>query len=167
METEILYTDDLELRPLTRQDVFAVHALASDEEVARYMRFTVHATLRESEELVNEYLQSPKNHPFALIEKRTGAFVGVFVLKGQQDGCTYDMTAFSGKPYWNKGYNTQVLAAMRRYARQFLGAKALVGHVVAGNTGSRRVLEKNGFSLVDTLYFEDLPEGLCVYRLEL
>ena len=44
----------------------------------------------------------------------------------------------------------------------------LVGHVVAENRGSRRVLEKNGFSHTETLHFPDMEgEGLCIYQLAL
>ena len=44
----------------------------------------------------------------------------------------------------------------------------LVGHVVAENRGSRRVLEKNGFSHTETLHFPNMEgEGLCIYQLAL
>lgn len=47
--------------------------------------------------------------------------------------------------------------------RDVLGAERLYAYIVADNRASCRMVEKCGFRLVQTQYFEDLPGGLCIY----
>ena len=53
------------------------------------------------------------------------------------------------------------------YAREVLQASVLQAYVVGGNLSSRRVLEDSGFSVVEILRFDELSDGLYIYRLAL
>ncbi len=52
-----------------------------------------------------------------------------------------------GEEDWNKGYATQAIKDMRCIAFQKYGIARIFAGVFFGNTGSRRALEKCGFSL--------------------
>lgn len=55
-----------------------------------------------------------------------------------------------GKSFWGRGYATEAAEAVVDHAFDVLGATALTSGVYVDNPGSRRVLEKLGFSKVGT-----------------
>lgn len=164
----LLNTEHLICRPLTQEDAQAVFTLTSDPRVAEYMRFDVHQELREAQELIREETENG-NHGLLITERSSGGTVGVFAFKRDEDGeeGVYSLTTFTAPEHWNRGFATELLSAAIQYARERLGAKKLQAYIVSKNAGSCRVCEKNGFTLARTLYFDDLPEGLCIYEREL
>ncbi len=69
-----------------------------------------------------------------------GAVAGNVVSFDQ--GGAREVGYWIGRAHWGKGVATAALAAFLRVERR----RPLVAHVAAGNTGSRRVLEKCGFA---------------------
>ena len=161
-------TARLRLRPLTEADADAVFALTGRPEVARFMRFEQHRCRAQAQALIGEY-QAGGGWAFALERKDDGFFVGVYAVRpSADDPARWDMSTFTDPACWNQGYASEVLAEIVRLARKNLPGRTLVGHVVAENRGSRRVLEKNGFVHAETLHFPDMKgEGLCIYQLHL
>ncbi|MEF9960061.1 MAG: GNAT family N-acetyltransferase [Niameybacter sp.] len=161
-------TNRLLMRPLGRQDLESIYALASDEEVAQFMRFFRHTSLEETQALLEEYLDESSCHSLAIFEQESKQFVGVFVFKkSEEDPQVYSLTTFTGKAYWNKGYSTEILEVMKPYGKEVIKAQTLMAYVVSENTGSCKVLEKNGFEVVKTLTFEDLSCPLLIYAFKL
>ena len=162
-------TERLILRPLTAEDEQAVHRLASQPEVARYMRFSTHTGRQETAAWLAEVLSLPDDRAFAVTEREGGAFVGVFLLKRRrepgQDGNEADMSYFSGPERWNRGYAAELLRWAKAYARREMDVSSLAAWVAAENTGSCRALARAGFTLAEKHRFDDLPgDGLYVYR---
>ncbi|CAB49323.1 GNAT family N-acetyltransferase [Pyrococcus abyssi] len=56
-----------------------------------------------------------------------------------------------GKEHWGKGYGTETLALLCRFAFENMNLRKLYTHVYEPNRASIRVLEKNGFKLVGRL----------------
>ena len=73
------------------------------------------------------------------------------------------------EPCWGKGYMTWAVRGMCREAFQKLDIVRIYAEPFARNTGSRRVLEKNGFALEGTLRRSVCKNGelldSCVYGL--
>ena len=156
------------LQPLTPGDVEPVFALVSDEEIGSPLWVGVLRTREEASRLVEGYLQSPGQFPFAIRERETGAFVGVFVLRQYDDaGLEYAATTFTGREYWGRGYAGEVLQAMLGYAREVLGARWIVDHLKLDNPASVRMHERLGFVLEQVDYYDNCPNGLGTYRLEI
>lgn len=149
--------------PLAEEDRQAFYALAGDERVARYMRFETAREESEAAAVFQEYRK--RDACFALKEGETLA--GILSLQQEGNDGRYDVSLFWSPAYWSRGYSTQLIGALEEYARKELGAKALLGHIVTANTASWRCAEKNGYTLTDTLYFPDCPEGLRVYEKKL
>lgn len=161
-------TDNLKLRPLSFDDLEDVYHLASAEEVAQYMRFDRHENKEQTKALLSDYIENKQHNALAIIEKASGAFVGVFVFKqNEEEASDYSLTTFNGKAFWNKGYSTEILQAAMPYAKEVLGAKTLRAYVISQNKGSCKVLEKSNFKVVKILEFEDLPCPLLVYKIDL
>ena len=55
---------------------------------------------------------------------------------------------------WNKGYATEGSRALINMGFTDLGIERVFGHTMAVNTGSRRVMEKCGLTLVRTTPYE-------------
>jgi len=56
-----------------------------------------------------------------------------------------------GVPFWGQGYMTDAARLASGFAFEHMSAVRIHAGVFVGNTGSRRVLEKNGFQLDGTL----------------
>lgn len=163
-------TERLTLRSLNEADAETVYALTSKEEVARFMRFPRHTDRSQARELIGE-LTAPNNLAWLIFERESGAAVGVFACRsgGEDAGETLregGLSTFTAPEFWNRGYSSELLSAMLPVLKE-AGICVLTAHVVADNLGSRRVLEKNGFSEWKVLHFSELPQGLVVYRREL
>ena len=159
-------TPRLSLRALTPADEAAFFELASQSQVAKFMRFSACKSREEAGALLEDYLR-PGSLAFAVEERETGLFVGVFAFKREEDGREYGLSTFTEPACWNRGYACEALSHMIPYAQKELRAAFLTAYVVEGNIGSRRVLEKNGFQVDKILHFDDLDGGLYVYRLHL
>lgn len=156
METARLYA-----RELREEDAIRVHPLTSRPEVARYMRFDAQETVEGTRALIREYRSG--GPAFLVEEKGTNRVAAVFAFKAADEPNAYSLSHFSAPDLWGKGYGTELLTGMVRYARDVLGAARLYAYVVADNRASCRMVEKCGFRLVETRCFDDLPGGLCIY----
>lgn len=65
------------------------------------------------------------------------------IVSWEQDG-EREVGYWIGKEYWGKGIATQALSALLTQDKQ----RPLYAHVVKHNIGSRRVLEKCGFTVI-------------------
>lgn len=160
----MMETEKLIIKPLTTDDIDHVFALTSDEDVAKYMRFGCHKTRAEAEALVAEYTTLPQMG-FALVEKESQGFVGIFAFKKnlEVEHIEYSMTTFIDKKFWNKGYASEMLEGMIDYAKHSLHADALTAYIVSENIGSQSVVKKSNFTLVKKLKFDDLPGELYIF----
>jgi ribosomal-protein-alanine N-acetyltransferase len=165
---QTLSTRRLLLRPLTLEDLPAVHALASDPEVARYMRFPVSTSLAMTHRLVTEYLEAEARGdalPWTVAERATGRTIGVFVLSQGDDGCPgHGISVYLAPSCWGKGYLSELLPMISDFAFNQLQTFALTAHIVQDNTASCHVFLKNGFVLRDLFHYPDCDLGVYVKR---
>ncbi len=86
---------------------------------------------------------------YAIIWKDNGQAIGNFQFArdmGRLNVTSFIIGYWLEKPYWGQGAMTEVLGAMVRHGFEKKKAEVLaVGHAV-GNEGSRRVIEKCGFT---------------------
>ena len=156
----------LTVRPLQNSDADRLYALTSDPEVARYMRFSAHTSPEQAAALIEEYT-APGGAGYALVERETGRFAGVFACKKGEEKGELTLSVLLDKRLWNRGCATDVLRRMLPILRRELGARLLTAYVVGSNGGSRRVLEKCGFHVERVKMLDDLPDGLYIYRYDL
>ena len=112
--------------------------------------------------------KNEKQYEFGFVCKENNRVIGSGGIGPAEDNTQWEIGYNLCSDCWNQGYSSEVLGEIVRLAREELPGITLVGHVVAENRGSRRVLEKNGFSHTETLHFPDMEgEGLCIYQLAL
>ncbi|KUG08750.1 GNAT family N-acetyltransferase [Solirubrum puertoriconensis] len=139
-------TERLALRQLTLTDLDTLYRLDSDPEVMRYIipPRTYDGTREYLEELIANYEKFPGLGRWAVIEKSTGAFVGVHVLKHLEASGHIEVGYRFFRQYWGRGYATEMTKALLRYGFEDLGLQQIVGVTNPENVASQHVLEKCG-----------------------
>lgn len=157
----VLETERLVVRKLTEADVDLLFALDADPEVTSFINGGK-PTPREAIQhevipgILRYYETVPGFGRWALVERATGAFLGWLSLRRWTEGSPDE--AVLGyrlrRAAWGHGYATEGARAVIRRAFAELGIHRIVAHTMSVNTGSRRVMERCGMTLVRTFYQE-------------
>jgi len=156
-----LETERMILRRFTADDVDLLVELDSDPAVMRFITGGP-ATPREEieQEYIPAYLEYYERYTgygfWVAIEKATGNFLGWFHFRPAPEspldepelGYRLRQTA------WGKGYGTEGSRALIDKGFRELGVRRVVASTMTVNTGSRRVMEKCGMTLVRTFFME-------------
>ena len=146
-----LETDRLRLRKIRREDALAIYnGWACDPEVTRYLTWEPHESVIVTEQIVDHWLaeyDKPDTFRYGIERKADGALMGMIDVVGYHHGNPV-IGYCSGRAYWGNGYMTEALGAVTEmlFAE---GYDTIVIEAAADNIGSNRVIQKNGFRLVD------------------
>jgi len=165
-----LTTERLVLRGFRPDDAAAVQRVAGDRDVAATVLNVPHPyedhmaeAWIASHALAIEQL---REYPFAITLRDTGELIGSMGLvdinfRHRRAEVGYLL----GKSYWNRGYATEALRAVLRYAFEELDLNRVFAYHFECNPASGRVLQKAGFQREGCLrrhverwgVFHDLP----------
>ena len=149
MEIEIK-TDRLLLRPLSLNDTEALHEYYSDEENTRYVCELPYKDIAETEayiRTVTDEMDKAVPHYFVLAIELNGTVIG-------NAGVSFDdffhgtLDCILNKKYWNQGYATETLLALKNYLlyeMPDMRAKLLMIRCDYRNKAAARAAEKIGF----------------------
>mgnify|MGYP005785441325 CR=1 FL=1 len=164
---------EFQLRPWRRGDLAALVQSADDPLVAATLRdsFPSPYTRAAARRFLRESIGGDPDAQLCLaveIEGRAAGSIGLFV---QRD--IYRQNAELGywlaRPYWGRGVMTRAVSQACGLAFERLGVRRIFAETMAPNLGSRRVLEKCGFSLEGTLRQNAKKNGrvcdTCLYGL--
>jgi ribosomal-protein-alanine N-acetyltransferase len=164
----MIETPRLILRPMRAEDTGALLHIFADPQVMA--AFLVEPFARpQMERWVRRNLDHQDDHGyghFSVILKENGLLVGdcgleVMEVAGETAvELGYDFRS----DYWGQGLATEAAMAVRDYAFGTLGLPRLVSLIRQGNDASRRVAEKVGLSLTETIQRGDSP--YWVYALD-
>lgn len=171
MNTFIIETSRLLIKPPTWADFEAYYSLLSDTEVMRYIGKGVR-TWEEARENLENQINHFNKHGFALgfvYEKQTGLFVGragLVYLEMKDDQPAIEIGYALHQRFWNQGYGVELVKACVHWGFQHLPIKQLLAVIHPDNDRSRRVLEKAGmrywgyrecYQTIVAQYFIDKP----------
>ena len=167
IDMNIVETERLVLRKLTKDDSLDVFKILSDSETVKYLNLDAVNNVDDVIKLIEEYLNGYKEgnkFPFAIVDKNTNNFIGVFLIKLDifDDDC-FEFTVYIDKEFWNKGVYTEVLPKMIQFAFENIETGNFRGFVMKNNTASAKVLLKNNFKLEKSFTVEGLPEEIESY----
>jgi RimJ/RimL family protein N-acetyltransferase len=160
-----LQTDRLTLRRFTEADEDNLFELNSDPEVMRFLTGgepTPREVVRTAiiPVFLGYYERFEEFGFWAAVEIATGQFLGWFhfrpPLKDKDMPAGWDEDGVAELGYrlrrsaWGKGYATEGSRALIDKGFTEFGMRRVVAETMAGNWGSRRVLEKSGLIQVDT-----------------
>lgn len=150
------------LRKVNQEDAKDIFEILSDEEVIKSLNMKKHNDIDDTKKLINDYLIGLKKgdkYPFAIINKETKEFTGVFLIKLDLfDEDCFEFTVYIKKKFWNQGVYTEVLKPMTKFAFDTVNTGNFRGFVMEKNEASSRVLEKCNFKL-EKIFKVDGIEG--------
>lgn len=146
----IIHTQRLILRPTALDDAARVARLAGDLRVSRMTTRIPHPYPPEAAEgwLWLQSLSAGRTqleHTFAVVLAEHG-LIGMVGASRRDTRSVFEIGYWLGEPYWGSGYATEAGRAFVRWLYEDQDVRALAAGYFEDNPGSRRVLEKLGFT---------------------
>lgn len=99
---------------------------------------------------------------FTIEEKETGGFLGRITLRKQEAPGTWDIGYFLHPNAWGKGYMTEAIREVLRFAFEDVGAVAVHSGHATWNEKSGNVLKRSGMRFVGTIECGFIKNGTPV-----
>ena len=122
-----------------------LRSYASDAQVTRYLVWTAHGALHETEAFISrclEGLDAGRSLPFVIRLHPGGELIGMIELR--LSGHKADLGYVLSHAHWGRGYATEALRAAITHAWTLPGMARLWATCDVDNRASARVLEKAG-----------------------
>jgi ribosomal-protein-alanine N-acetyltransferase len=158
------------LRPWSISDVTELSLIADNKKIADNLRdgFPFPYSLKDAENWLNLIL--PENNPprfFAItVDKKLYGSIGI-VSKSDIYRKNFEIGYFLSEEFWGKGIATKAIKAATSYAFKDFDIVRVYAEPFADNPGSRRALEKAGFTLEAILKRNVIKNGVikdsCIY----
>ena len=147
-----LETDRLKLRAVTEDDTRAIYeGWATDPEVTKYMTWNPHKSIEDTRMIMDYWLheyEKPDCYRWGLELKESGALIGMIDVVSFEDNVPV-IGYCEAKKYWNNGYMTEALGAVTKLLFADGYSEIKIG-AVEENKGSNRVIQKAGFTYVES-----------------
>ncbi len=149
----VLETERLILRPITVGDAEDMFEYASDPTVTENLTWVTHKSLDETKgAIMNYFLKKGKNQfeSYAVILKEENKMIGTcdFMHHNKVANMCEIGYAFN-KSYWGHGYATEATKRLIRFGFEVLRLDQVTISHAKLNPGSKRVVEKCGFTLLN------------------
>jgi ribosomal-protein-alanine N-acetyltransferase len=142
----VIETAALRLRGLSLDDAPAVHAYASDPEVARFTLWPPHKSVEFTQGFLR-MLTGPSILGWAIVSPGSGELLGIVFLHSLDRHHGRAEIAFNvARSHWKRGIATEAARMVLRFSFARLELNRVEATCMPGNTGSRRVMEKLGMT---------------------
>jgi Acetyltransferases, including N-acetylases of ribosomal proteins len=151
----MIETERLILRPLTMADAEkAYRGWTGDPEVAKYVSWLPHHSIDDTKKWLKEIewkvddsgnICKSDYYIWGFVLKETGELFGSGGLIWEKDLQMFQVGYNIMKQYWGRGYTTEAMIAVLRFAVENLGIRKVAGGHAKENHASARVIEKLGF----------------------
>ncbi len=147
-----LQTDRLLLRRFTPSDAIDMYShWSSDPDTTRYLSWAAHTDPAQTSRLLEAWERKYQHKDFyewAVIEKSSGILIGSAGLVSVPDSRSCCEVGYClGKPWWGRGYATEMLQQLLDFAVHRVGYKKVVAKHAVENPASGRVMEKSGMTM--------------------
>lgn len=154
-----LETERLILRPWQQSDLEDFYAYASEPDVGPMAGWNPHENLEKSQMILDLFIREKKT--FALQLKESGKVIGSLGIEERDDELPIEYEALKGrelgyvlsKRYWGMGLMPEAVKAVIDYCFRELSYDYLACGHFEWNHQSRRVIEKCGFTYMQTILF--------------
>lgn len=149
MEPVTLTTERLRLRPFTLDDTDAVHAACQDPEIQRWTMVPSPYERRHAEDFLGRIVpdgwRTGYDLDFAVLPRTGGPLVGAVGVRGHSG--VWEIGFWTAKEHRGRGYAAEAVVALAEWTFTTTGCARLVWRAEVGNTGSRAVAQKAGFTV--------------------
>lgn len=152
MNTPRLETERLVLRTFTKEDVNDVFkGWETDPDVAKYMMWESHNDINRTKEWLEMEIGRISDKDWfrwAIEEKATGRLIGTCLIYYNETEDSFVVGYNLSKVYWNKGFTTEAMQEVLRFAKEELKIKTISGSHSVENPASGKVMENLGMKFV-------------------
>ena len=150
-----LETPRLILRDIRMEDVQEYYErLWGDGDVCRYLLHNPHQDIGESYEQIQDILQqyeAGKFYRWGITEKGDDSLIGIIgLVRIDEETSQCSFAYLLACDYWNRGYGTEALREVLRFAFEELELKRIVADHMAENPASGAVMRKAGMTHIGT-----------------
>jgi len=167
MHPETLKTERLLLRPLSDTDAEAIFMLRSDDIVNRFLDRPKAKSHKDAIEFISKILNTTDgSHYWALALADSNQLIGTICLWNLSDDKSSVEIGFEQmSAYQGKGFMTEALSAVIKYAFENLGFKTICGYTVRKNIASINLLMRSRFKQLPNGSKDDCPVDMIVLEL--
>jgi len=149
-------TERLLLRKLQPEDIYEYYErLFGDADVSRYMLFQPHQDISESMASLQRKLDRydrENYYSWGVTLKGDDSLIGLIeLLRFDEASQSCSFVYLLGCDYWNKGYGTEMLKAVIRFAFREMGVRRIVADHMSKNPASGAVMAKAGMQRTGTV----------------
>lgn len=165
-----IFFEGIVLRPWAIRDVRQLAAIADNKKISDNLRdgLPFPYSVKDAREWLNAIL--PENYPprfFAItVDKQLIGSIGL-VTKTDIYRKNIELGYFLAEKHWGKGIATKAIKAATSYAFSDFDVIRVYAETFSDNPGSRKALEKAGFSLEATIRRNIIKNGIikdsCIY----
>ena len=174
---EQLETENLILRKFKEEDVeYFFKRVGGSKNVTKYMLWQPHKSLKESRESIEKVIsqyESGKCYAWGIALRSDDSIIGrIDLLRFNETESCCSFAYMLGEDFWGKGYGTEALKAVLKYAFEKMDMKKVIADHMSENVASGRVMKKAGMHYVQrhTLKYEkngkyyDADECMITYE---
>lgn len=155
------------LKCVEKKYVNEIFNILSNQKVIDNLNMNKHVNIDDTYNLLDKYydgLEKRKMFPFEIIDKKNSNFIGIFLIKlDLYNDDSFEFTIYLDEKYWNNGIYSEILPYMVKYSFDKIKTNNFRGYVMEKNIASRKVLEKNGFSLEKKFYVDGIDDMIYSY----
>lgn len=149
--TEALETERLTLRKFQLSDAEEMYRnWASNDEVTRFLTWPTHQSSHITASVVAAWVsayEEPDTYQWCIEHKEAGEAIGsISVVSINPRVESLEIGYCIGKEYWNHGFTTEAVRAVKDFLFSKVAANRIEAHVDPRNQGSGAVLIKSGFT---------------------
>jgi RimJ/RimL family protein N-acetyltransferase len=146
----VIESTRLIVRPVAAADLPALLAVNGDDEVTRFLPYASWRSLADAQlwfERMSILGARGESCQYVIVERSSGLAIGTCLLFRYEEGSGRAEVGYVlGRQYWRQGLMSEALAALVGSAFRNLELRRLEAEVDPLNLGSRRLLEKTGFT---------------------
>lgn len=147
---KLFETERCFIRTFQKSDYIDVKKLYVDEEVRKFLGGTRQENSIEI--VLDEMLNSSTDSFYWIVrEKRADNFIGLVSLDPHHDGVYFEISYQFLPSWWGKGYATEVVHLIIKYALNELNLSKVIAETQTANTPSCKLLERLGMELERTI----------------
>ncbi|MEL6436180.1 MAG: GNAT family N-acetyltransferase [Pseudomonadota bacterium] len=161
LETPVLTTERLVLRPPMIEDAEDLAAIANLREIAEMTRRMPHPyTISDANAFIGQVINSElQGHIYAVTLADTGHLIGMTSVERRAHSEALEVGYWLGRKWWGKGYASEACTAVVDLAFRVTGADVIYAATRPINAASRQVLVKQGFTFVGNDEIDTLVSG--------
>ena len=144
-----LHTERLLLRRITESDVKNIFEIYSDPETARFDWYYPIESMDKVTKIIDSFeegYEEKEEITWGVVRKDDNKLIGYCCLGDFQEGPRSCEIGYGfNREYWNKGYGTEAVQILVKFAFEEMNINRIAGTVTLGNDASIKALKKCGF----------------------